>query len=624
MHGGKGITSEIAIEGKSAAEALIQFVNRAFDTHLPRALSQEIPVSDFYLKLKPTENNFSSKLITIFQSIDFKLINSVFNNNNLGLDFLNDSFGHFLADSFRDEKELGQYLTPTEVVSYMVEVGLTSLSKSDLSVLLNPDECKNFGLILDPSCGVGSFLTEIHKSLYRNVREEFGEEKSRDWSKNMLSTVLVGIDKSERMLKLALTNLALLGSESINLHIANALSKSGRDGKLTEDLRGKVKLILTNPPFGAEISGLELMEYKLASEWNSRTLKSADSELLFLERYVDWLAPGGTLVSIVPDSVLTNRGLYEDLRKALADKIELKSITSLPSVTFGAAGTTTKTSVLHFVKRANGKKNKPVYYAICDDIGFDVIKRQKIYSSDNQLKNILPELQGEVSKISIGRFIKNTTEEARWDANFHISLPQAEAARINSHKEYDIYVKNLASLSSAKINPGRTLSSTHFEYIEISDVNPNTLEVTSKKVSCSEAPSRARKPVRRGQVLVSTVRPERRVVGIVPPELDGAVCSTGFAVLNCPNVEPTVLARLLQTNFVNNQILRNNIGIAYPAINEDCLLNVLLPITKVELEKLEIPARNLRQKREELTLQEKKLSSEINDRISEWANLELT
>ncbi len=43
------------------------------------------------------------------------------------VDLLNDTFGQFLTDSFTDEKELGQYLTPPEVVRFMVELGLQSL-----------------------------------------------------------------------------------------------------------------------------------------------------------------------------------------------------------------------------------------------------------------------------------------------------------------------------------------------------------------------------------------------------------------------------------------------------------------------------------------------------------------
>jgi type I restriction enzyme S subunit len=61
---------------------------------------------------------------------------------------------------------------------------------------------------------------------------------------------------------------------------------------------------------------------------------------------------------------------------------------------------------------------------------------------------------------------------------------------------------------------------------------------------------------------------------------DGAVCTTGFAVLRPKAIDSMALAYLLKTDFVTAQIMRNNIGIVYPAIEESCLPDVLLPISR--------------------------------------------
>ena len=193
-----------------------------------------------------------------------------------------------------------------------------------------------------------------------------------------LENVVVGIDKSERMVRLALTNVAMFGFPMAKLHLANSLARNGQDGKLTESVAGKVRLILTNPPFGACFQGNDLLKYKIATSWSRRFPGRLDSEVLFLERYLDWLAPGGHLVAIVPDSILTNQGVFEDLRRGIADSVDLCSIVSLPTVTFGVAGTNTKTSVLHLRKkdRANGKARRTAF-AICQDIGFTVATRAR-------------------------------------------------------------------------------------------------------------------------------------------------------------------------------------------------------------------------------------------------------
>ena len=90
-----------------------------------------------------------------------------------------------------------------------------------------------------------------------------------------------------------------------------------------------------------------------------------------------------------------------------------------------------------------------------------------------------------------------------------------------------------------------------------------------------------------GDVLVSTVRPERGTVGIVGPHQDGSVCTTGLAVLRPTNIDSLTLAYLLKTEFVIAQLMRNNVGIAYPAIDESCLSSVLLPARQEDLPKLQ-------------------------------------
>jgi hypothetical protein len=57
-------------------------------------------------------------------------------------------------------------------------------------------------------------------------------------------------------------------------------------------------------------------------------------------------------------------------------------------------------------------------------------------------------------------------------------------------------------------------------------------------------------------------------------------------VLRPRDVDPFVLAHLLKTDFVTVQILRTSIGIAYPAIEEACLLDLVLPVCAEDLGEL--------------------------------------
>lgn len=619
-NGETGIGRSIITNGKGSVACLRNFVEKSFQKYLPLSLSHELKAEDFSLSLKDSEERFAEELIQSFEQHSCR--ETIQKLQGAGqLDILNDIFGNFLADSFIDEKELGQYLTPTEVVNLMVKLGLTSLDAEDYAIFCNPNKCHEAGFILDPSCGVGSFLAEVIRHFYSKIRETSSLEELHLWTSKFLSSVVIGIDKSESMIKLALTNLALFGIPSVNLHLANSLRRFGDESEITNQLNGKVKLILTNPPFGAEFNGRDIEFYKIATDWAERTLKSVDSEILFMERYIDWLAPNGVLVAVVPDSILTNRGLYSNLRHGILDKVKILSVISLPSVTFGAAGTNTKTSIIHLKKEANpSKKTYPVYFAICNNIGYEVATRgshrRKVKTSKNDLTQIQLEICGSFSR-EIGQIVEFTCEEERWDATFHAGLPLYIRERIEKDKAHNILVKHVAVLSDERLNP-RHKKIDKFRYIEIADIDPATFWVRSKNISAVEAPSRARKLVHAGDILFSTVRPERRAIGVVPNHLDQAICSTGFAVLRPQNINPYLLAALLRTDFVNYQVLRNNVGIAYPAIYENCLLDIVLPIYKKQIINLELDASSFQLSWEKLHEAKCRFDLEVEKNFKKW------
>ena len=594
LHGGTGI-SGASVLGEAGdeprpAEALGRFVERAFRAHLPTSLAHEMDVSDFRLALKPTEDALARELIACFErSLPVADVAALPD----GFDLLNEVFGSFIADSFADEKELGQYLTPPEVVGFMVDLAVQSLSPAELDALLSPTEADRFGLIVDPSCGVGSFLVQLTRRLHPAVVARHGVEAGGAWLRTMLDAVLVGIDKSERMVRLALTNSAMFGWPAARLHLANALDRAGSDAAITGELEGKARIILTNPPFGAEYAGHDLAGFKIAEAWATRPPKKVDSEILFVERYLDWLCEGGQLLAVVPDSILTNSGIYRDLRSGLREAVELLAVVSLPPVTFGAAGTATKTSVVHLRKVGSGARaGARTYFGRCEQIGYTVAtrgsQRSKIAQGESDLPGILGEIEAGPSvsgdggcagggRARHGRWVQDAHLAGRWDAGYHAGLPAEVEAAIERLAGAGLTVRQVADLAAERVDPGRWEQET-FAYVEIADVDVATCAVQSRRVPCAEAPSRARKLVRAGDVLVSTVRPERRVVGVVGEEQDGAVCTTGFAVLRPRSIDPFVLAHLLKTDFVTAQIVRNTLGIAYPAVEEGCLLDLVLPV----------------------------------------------
>jgi len=612
----------VAQNGQSLAAALKGHVDETIRQNLPESLAHSVDARDFELKLKPQENDLAGELIECFETLQRQTSSFSFS----GFDILNEVFGKFLADSFIDEKELGQYLTPPEVVKFMVGLAMHGLSGSELAALCDPKRCADFGLILDPSCGVASFLAETVHQLQGKMMERTQDAKQREaWLNALLGHVVVGIDKSERMVRLALTNIAMFGFPMARLHLANSLARNGADAKITDRLVGKVRLILTNPPFGASFQGNDLVKYKVATHWARRFPGKLDSEILFMERYLDWLAPGGQLIAIVPDSILTNKAVFEELRRGIAKDIDLCAVVSLPSVTFGVAGTNTKTSILHLRKKSksNGSSHHTAF-AICQDIGFTVAtkanQRMKIVQGDGDLPRILDEITEPPSKPDLVRWLEDAHVLERWDAQHHASLSAEVEQRLNRKADGDLLISDVAELVDERADP-RRLGDKQFNYIEISDIDSQTCVVYSNRIETSAAPSRARKLVKAGDVLVSTVRPERGTVGIVGPHQDGSVCTTGLAVLRPISIDSLTLAYLLKSEFVIAQLMRNNVGIAYPAIDESCLSGVLLPARQEDLLKLQRQAVELLRCEEQLHHTRKQFKDAIENAGAVWRQM---
>lgn len=624
--GGGGISKQVAAgKGQGLATGLKAFVDDTIRQSLPQSLSHSVDLRDFELRLKPHENELASELIECFERLQRQTWSFSFS----GFDILNEVFGKFLADSFIDEKELGQYLTPPEVVRFMVGLAIQSLSNAELETLCDSTRCADFGLILDPSCGVGSFLAEVVHQLRERIAQRGESVKVRDaWLNQFLRHVVVGIDKSERMIRLALTNIAMFGLPMARIHLANSLARSGADGNLTDGLNGEVRLILTNPPFGACFQGKDLVKYKVATEWSRRGPARLDSEILFVERYLDWLTPGGQLVAIVPDSILTNKAVFEDLRRGIADVVDLCSVVSLPSVTFGVAGTNTKTSILHLRKKnkTNGPARRTAF-AVCQDIGFSVTtkanQRMKIIQGEGDLPRILEEISLPPAKPNFVRLLPDAQLFERWDAQNHASLSAEVEQRLSREKDGDLFVSDVAELVDERADP-RRWGAKQFNYIEISDIDSQTCVVYSNSIETTVTPSRARKLVKAGDVLVSTVRPERGTVGVVGPHQDGSVCTTGLAVLRPRKIDPLILAYLLKTEFVIAQLMRNNVGIAYPAINESCISDVMLPIGGEHLSKLHAQAREIAEGEERLHSLRKQFREAIESAGAAWREMSLT
>lgn len=138
-----------------------------------------------------------------------------------------------------------------------------------------------------------------------------------------------------------------------------------------------------------------------AGKWNPVT--SIDPAVLFIDRYLQLLKPGGLCMIVVPDGILSNSGdkyvreylmgvKNEETGEFEGGKAVLKAVISLPQETFALSGAGAKTSLLYFKKKEHqGEKQGPVFMAVADEVGFTVNNKveQQLGDDRNDLLKIV-------------------------------------------------------------------------------------------------------------------------------------------------------------------------------------------------------------------------------------------
>lgn len=322
------------------------------------------------LLLQDSENALAFQLIELVTTS----IDDAENLNELGnkFDLLNEAFGHFVRDNFRSHIEDAQYMTPPEVVEFMCQVALHDTLTS------NESAYKDGLTVVDPCCGVGSFLS----TFYKFAKQAFPNQNVQ----------LFGQDKVDRMVRLSKINLMLFDASDSQIVQGNSLVGSSP----LNSLNNSVDLILTNPPFGARFEGGELfsqfaVQYPLLFDLARSKTRSFTSELLFIDRCMSLLKPDGIMLAVVPDSVISSKGMAAILRDRLSKYSTIQMIVELPVVTFAQAGTRTKTHVLYARKNQTTQQTqKNVFMGLSRSLGFEVKSRKGVAIKELRGENDLP------------------------------------------------------------------------------------------------------------------------------------------------------------------------------------------------------------------------------------------
>jgi type I restriction enzyme M protein len=313
------------------------------------------------------------------------------------------AFERFLGRTFRGE--IGQFFTPRTIVEFMVR-------------MVNPQEGD---IICDPASGSGGFLirffeivreqimadvdrqyqqfkaevdkkdmtvvrrAEVLTSKYEELQQTIDPQRkgSRMWK--LANQYIFGCDANDRMARTSKMNMIMHGDGHGGVH--------HHDGFINVNgiFEGRFDIVLTNPPFGANVEESDVVlqadvtvpedieelyekEYgetykdalarvraavgkSIASLFELPKSDRVKTEILFIERCLTLLKPGGRMGIVLPEGIYNNPSLAY-VREFVEDRAFIRAVVSLPQETFYSSGASVKASLLFLQRFSAGEQRE--------------------------------------------------------------------------------------------------------------------------------------------------------------------------------------------------------------------------------------------------------------------------
>ena len=150
-----------------------------------------------------------------------------------------------------------------------------------------------------------------------------------------------------------------------------------------------------------------------------------------------------------------------------------------------------------------------------------------------------------------------------------------------------VELRDVCLINNKTINPEQEYGERYFYYIDISSIENGSGKLTlNTKIKGAEAPSRARRKISIGDILLSTVRPNLKAFAYLTDMPENSVASTGFAVLTPTEhiLGKYVYYMLFEDTVLSQMIERMGKG-SYPSINQKDVEQIKIPLPPLDIQK---------------------------------------
>ena len=322
----------------------------------------------------------------------------LFNSN---LDVVDEAFEYLINKSSKGEK--GQYFTPRYAIDMCVK-------------MLNPQEHET---MIDTASGSCGFPVHTIFKVWRDILKDEGKEESHLFTtekkggryEDYVVNNVFAIDFDEKAVRVSRTLNLIAGDGQSNVLHLNTLDWERWDDKIKEDenwqdvyfegwkklkklRRGKdnrefnFDVLMANPPFAGDIKESRILaKYELGKKLNGKYQTKVGRDILFIERNLDFLKPGGRMAVVLPQGRFNNSS-DKHIRDYIAEHCRILGVVGLHGNVF-KPHTGTKTSVLLVQKWDNTLCPKvedyPIFFATMQETSKDN-SGEKIFVKKSDLK----------------------------------------------------------------------------------------------------------------------------------------------------------------------------------------------------------------------------------------------
>jgi len=278
----------------------------------------------------------------------------LFNSN---LRIIDEAFEYLIPQV--SKKKEGQFFTPRPVEDMVVK-------------MLNP---KTDDSVVDPACGSAGFL--LHSVMWVAGGVITGRELPLS-ARNFAQNNILGIDFAKKAVKIAKAINLIVGDGKSHVYKDNSLAPQTWNDETKAGLRPRLPMfsndpekdrenrnnflyfdfdvLMTNPPFAGTVKERDILRLYELAEKNGRLVKKIGRHILFLNRSLQFIRPGGRMAIVLPQGLLNNTDA-EYTRRFVIDEARILAVVGLHRNTF-KPHTGTKTSVLFLQKYTDKEKQK--------------------------------------------------------------------------------------------------------------------------------------------------------------------------------------------------------------------------------------------------------------------------